>query len=57
MRVRVLRELADGLELALGGRSTDNFIFPLMTKDGRRVEVLRNATKVGPSWGAGAVAH
>ena len=32
------------LELALGGRSTDNFIFPLMTKDGRRVEVLLNAT-------------
>ena len=29
---------------ALNGESTDNFIFPLFTKDGERVEVLLNAT-------------
>ena len=32
------------LRRALQGESTDNFIFPLFTKDGNRVEVLLNAT-------------
>jgi PAS domain S-box-containing protein len=32
------------LQKALGGMETDNFEFPFITKDGRRVEVLLNAT-------------
>jgi PAS domain S-box-containing protein len=32
------------LQKALGGTETDNFEFPFITKDGRRVEVLLNAT-------------
>ena len=32
------------LDNALCGRGTDNFIFPLFTKGGERVEVLLNAT-------------
>ena len=32
------------LQDALDGKSTDNFEFPLYTKEGKRVEVLLNAS-------------
>ena len=37
-------EVQQVLDHALAGHGTDNFIFPLFTKQGARVEVLLNAT-------------